>query len=111
MNGSPISGARRQSSGVLGSLRGLSWTVTRLHHSPRGSWIVTALRHGRVASAELPERCSEEPSATWLARLEHVLAQNAYDPTDSAPPLLVFAISEELAELVPRHELLPGDRA
>lgn len=103
MNGSSMSGACCRDGSVLGSLHGLSWTVTRLHQSPRGSLIVTALRHGRVASAELPERAVEEPATTWLARLEELLCRNAYDPTDSAPPLLVFAVSDELAELVPRH--------
>ena len=93
---------------VLGLLGRLCWTVTRVHETPRGSLIVTAVRQGRIASAELPERAAEEPSVAWLARLEHALCENAYDPAASEPPLVVLPVSEELAELVPSDALLRG---
>ena len=105
MERSARSGRRSRTEDVLGCLRRLSWKVTRLHRSPRGSLIVTALRHGRVTSVELPEPCEREPALAWLARLDAALCRNAYDPADSPPPLMVLALSEELAELVSSREL------
>lgn len=110
MNGSPIS-AWRARENALGSLRRLAWTVTRLHESPRGSFIVTALRRGRVSSAELPQRRDEEPAVAWLERVEAALCRNAYDPTDSAPPLVVLRLSDDFAELVPSADPIPKETA
>jgi len=111
MNGSPESGARGHGGGVLDSLYRLSWTVTRLHRSARGGLIVTALRDGHVASAELPERAAQEPLGSWLLRVEQALLENAYDPAGSAPPLLVLSVSGELAELIPSACPLRGESA
>lgn len=89
---------------LLAQLATLDWKVVRLHHSPRGGVIVTAVKNGRVAALELPSLDSEPPVGGWDEALESCLRDAAYDPIDTGPPFLVVALPNELAELVPRPE-------
>lgn len=95
-------GVRGRSGHVLTSLDALSWKVARLHHTPRGSLIVTALKNGRIAALELPTPRPDEPHPVWMNRLSELLSACAYDPTDTAPPVLMRIVSEELADLMPQ---------
>lgn len=96
---------------ILSWLADLSWKVVRLHYSPRGGLIVTALKNGRVATVELPRAIPREAHVAWMNGLDSLFARAAYDPTDTTPPVLTLALSDDLAELVPdgsidsRHRL------
>lgn len=78
----------------------LVWQVSRLHRTPRGSWILTAFYEGRIATVEVPERLETETEAAWVDRLEQLLAESAYDPSDGVSPVLLRVISSELADLI-----------
>jgi hypothetical protein len=87
---------------ILSLLTDLCWTVVRLHASPRGGVIVTALKNGRIATLELTLPRPGEPHRAWVERLDGMLASSAYDPTDTAPPVLTVAVSDDVVDLVPQ---------
>jgi hypothetical protein len=86
---------------ILASLEDLPWKVVRVHLTRRGGVIVTALNGGRIAAVELPAQSPDEAQRAWIARVDRLLEQSAYDPTDASPSVLLLALPNDFAELVP----------
>jgi len=86
---------------ILASLEDLPWKVVRVHLTRRGGVIVTALHGGRIAAVELPAQSPDEAQRTWIARVDQLLEQSAYDPTDTSPSVLLLTLPNDCAELVP----------
>lgn len=59
----------------------LNWHILRLALEPGGaSWLVTALKGGRVAVIHLPALREQSQEALWLAEIEARCEAEAFDP-------------------------------